>query len=71
MGFLHRQKNECEVCHARFASYDELVQHAKETHKYRTVKCVYCGKQFLHEKDRLHHAREENEKKVDARRHKF
>jgi DNA-directed RNA polymerase subunit RPC12/RpoP len=71
MDFLHRQKNECEDCHAKLPSYDELVQHAREAHKHRTVKCTYCGKQFLHEKDRLHHAREENEKKVDARRHKF
>jgi hypothetical protein len=30
-----------------------------------------CGKLFIHEKDRLHHEREEKEKKVDARRHKF
>lgn len=71
MDFLHRQKHECEECHGRFASYDELVQHSRELHKRRVVKCSYCGKQFLHEKDRLHHVREENEKKVDARRHKF
>jgi hypothetical protein len=30
-----------------------------------------CGKQFLHEKERLHHVKEEKEKKLDARRHKF
>lgn len=48
-----------------------MVQHAKEAHKRHVVKCTYCGKQFLHEKDRLHHVREENEKKVDFRRHRF
>lgn len=68
---LRRQKSECEECHARFPSYEEMVQHAKDTHGHHVVKCAYCGKQFLHEKDRLHHVREENEKKVDARRHKF
>lgn len=71
MGLFQRQKNECEDCHARFGSYDELVSHARDSHKRRIVKCSYCGKMFLHEKDRLHHVREENEKKVDARRHKF
>jgi len=70
MGFLHRQKTECEDCHARLGTYDELVEHAKDAHKRHVLKCSYCGKQFLHEKDRLHHVREENEKKVDARRHK-
>ncbi|MGI0035497.1 MAG: C2H2-type zinc finger protein [Nitrososphaera sp.] len=71
MDFLRRQKSECDECHARFRSYDEMVQHAKEAHKRHVVKCSYCGKQFLHEKDRLHHVREENEKKVDFRRHRF
>ena len=71
MGFLHREQTECETCHARFHSYDELVAHARDDHKAHIVKCRMCGKQFLHEKDRLHHEREEKEKKVDARRHKF
>lgn len=47
-----------------------MVRHARDSHKRHVVKCSSCGKQFLHEKDRLHHAREENEKKVDFRRHK-
>jgi transcriptional regulator NrdR family protein len=64
MGLFHRERNECEECHARFGSYDELIQHAKDAHKQRPIRC-------LHEKDRLHHEREEKEKKVDARRHKF
>ena len=29
-----------------------------------------CSKQFLHEKDRLHHMREEHEKEMGARVHK-
>ena len=34
------------------------------------LKCSKCEKQFLHEKDRLHHVREEHEKEMDARVHK-
>ncbi|HKX80725.1 MAG TPA: hypothetical protein VJL54_00565 [Nitrososphaera sp.] len=68
---LFRQKNECEDCHEKFKDYDELVMHARDSHKHHVVKCSGCGKLFLHEKERLHHEREEKEKKVDARRHKF
>lgn len=71
MGFFHREKTECEECNARFGSYDQLVEHAKEAHKIRPIRCQMCGKQFLHEKERLHHVKEEKEKKLDARRHKF
>ena len=55
----------CPVCGHRDATELESERGS------RIVECSYCGKQFLHEKDRLHHVREENEKKVDARRHKF
>ena len=34
------------------------------------VKCRECGKEFIHEKDRLHHVREEHEQKLDYRTHK-
>ena len=71
IGLLHRERNECDDCHERFGSYEELISHAKEVHKRHPIKCRYCGKQFIHEKNRLHHEREEKEKKVDARRHKF
>jgi hypothetical protein len=71
IGLLHREKNECDDCHQRFSSYDQLVNHARDVHKRRIIKCRFCGKQFIHEKDRLHHEREEREKKMDARRHKF
>jgi len=71
MGIFHREKTDCDECHARFGSYDQLVEHAKEAHKHHAVKSSFCGKQFLHEKERLHHVKEEKEKKLDARRHKF
>ena len=71
MGLFHRSKNECEQCKQKFDSYEALVEHAKEAHRARPVSCSSCGRQFLHEKDRLHHVREENEKKVDYRRHKL
>ncbi|MEW5839796.1 hypothetical protein [Nitrososphaera sp.] len=66
-----RNKHECEDCHAHFGSYDELVRHAQEAHRRHALKCAECGRLFLHEKDRLHHVKEERERKVDARRHKF
>jgi uncharacterized C2H2 Zn-finger protein len=47
------------------------VHHARDAHGRHIVKCADCGKLFLHEKDRLHHVKEEKERKVDARRHKF
>ena len=34
------------------------------------IKCSECGKEFLHEKDRLHHSREEHKKKLEGRKHK-
>jgi DNA-directed RNA polymerase subunit M/transcription elongation factor TFIIS len=71
IGLLHREKNECDDCQEKFSSYDELIIHARDVHKRHVIKCRYCGKQFIHEKDRLHHEREEKEKKVDFRRHKF
>lgn len=69
MGLFSR--HECEECHARFKGYDELVSHAQQAHKRHVVKCASCGKLFLHEKDRLHHVKEEKEHKVDERRHRF
>ena len=71
MGLFHREKTDCDECRAKFGSYDELVQHARDAHKLRPIKCHACGKHFLHEKDRLHHVKEEKERKIDARRHKF
>lgn len=71
MGLFHREQTECDYCHKNFGSYDEMVLHERDSHKHHVVKCRMCGKLFIHEKDRLHHEREEKEKKVDARRHKF
>lgn len=69
MGIFSR--HECEECHAKFKSYDEIVKHAQEAHGRRLVKCSACGKLFLHEKDRLKHVKEEKERKIDERRHRF
>lgn len=68
---LFGSKHECEECHAHFGSYEELVHHARDAHNHHILKCADCGKLFLHEKDRLHHVKEERERKVDFRRHKF
>ncbi len=64
-------RHECEECHARFKDYDDLVGHAQEAHERHVVKCSSCGKLFLHEKDRLRHVKEEKERKIDERRHRF
>jgi hypothetical protein len=71
MGLLHREQTACDYCHEKFSSYDSLVIHEREAHNHHVIKCHMCGKLFLHEKERLHHEREEKEKKIDARRHKF
>jgi len=42
----------------------------RQIHHHPIVKCRDCGKEFVHEKDRLHHVREEHERKVDYRKHK-
>jgi uncharacterized Zn finger protein len=71
MDLFHRNKNICEQCGEKFEEYDELIAHAIHVHHHPIVKCHECGKQFIHEKDRLHHVREEHEKKIDRRTHKW
>ena len=64
------ERKQCEHCHEKFNKLDNLIEHLKNVHHQSIPKCHNCGKEFLHEKDRLHHVREENEKKADARRHR-
>ena len=70
MDLFHHNKNECNQCHEKFTSYNELIEHMKVIHRSNIIKCHECGKEFLHEKDRLHHIREEKEKEYDHRIHK-
>ena len=70
MDFFHKKKYKCEEDNERFGSFSELVEHSRKIHHSTILKCSKCGKQFLHEKDRLHHAREEHGKEMDARVHK-
>ncbi len=63
--------NVCDQCGEKFESYVELITHARHVHHHAIVKCHECGKEFIHEKDRLHHVREEHEQKVDHRTHKW
>jgi DNA-directed RNA polymerase subunit RPC12/RpoP len=68
----HRKDNTvCDQCGQKFEKYDELIAHARHVHHHPIVKCHDCGKEFIHEKDRLHHVKEEHEKKVDRRTHKW
>lgn len=69
MDFFHK-KYSCEIDGEKFASEDELMEHYRTIHHRLILKCHKCGKQFIHEKDRLHHVREEHEKEMDARVHK-
>jgi hypothetical protein len=71
MDLFHRNKNICDQCGQKFDEYDELIAHAIHVHHHPIVKCHECGRQFIHEKDRLHHVREEHEKKIDRRTHKW
>ena len=70
MGFLHREKNHCETCHEKFDRRDDLIQHARKVHYQSITKCRNCGMEFLHEEDRLHHVKQEKERKTDVRRHR-
>lgn len=67
---FHHTKFVCEIDHLKFKTHEELILHMKQIHHHPIIKCRECGKEFIHEKDRLHHVREEHEKKVDYRKHK-
>lgn len=69
MDFFH-EKYKCEEDDEKFETYDDLIEHTRKVHHHPILKCNNCGKEFLHEKDRLHHVREEHEKAMDARVHK-
>jgi hypothetical protein len=62
-----RNKNICEECKEKFDSYGALIAHARHAHHRTILKCTGCGKEFIHEKDRLHHVREEQIQKAKSR----
>ncbi|MFY9795594.1 MAG: hypothetical protein WCC17_20125 [Candidatus Nitrosopolaris sp.] len=68
MNLLHHNTVQCGE---KFERHEELIKHARHAHHHVIVKCHECGKEFIHEKDRLHLVREEHEKKVDRRTHKW
>ncbi|MGQ0772105.1 MAG: hypothetical protein ACT4NT_04975 [Nitrososphaerota archaeon] len=67
MNLFNRNRNICEDCKEKLESYSELISHARHAHHRTIVKCSGCGKEFIHEKDRLHHSREEHQQKVKSR----
>lgn len=69
MEFFHK-KYKCEIDNEKFDKYEELIEHSRKVHNTTILECLKCKKQFLHEKDRLHHVREEHEREMDARVHK-
>ena len=54
----------------KISKYEDLINHARHIHHHPIVKCNECGREFIHEKDRLHHVREEHEAKMDSREYK-
>ncbi|WP_201449364.1 hypothetical protein [Nitrososphaera sp. AFS] len=52
-------------------NYNDLIAHVRHVHHHSIMKCHECGKEFIHEKDRLHHVREEHLQKEDHRTHKW
>lgn len=70
MRFFHNKKNDCIQCDAKFDSHDDLVKHVRHEHHKTIVICQYCKKEFIHEKDRLHHSREEHKHMLDKRSRK-
>lgn len=41
-------------------NYKNLIARVRHVHRHPIMKCHECGKEFIHEKDRLHHVREEH-----------
>ena len=70
MKFFHNKKNDCIQCDSKFDNHDDLVKHVRHKHHKTIVVCQYCKKEFIHEKDRLHHAREEHKHKLEERSRK-
>ncbi len=64
MDLLHHKMNVCDQCGEKFERYEELIGHARHVHHHTIVKCHESGKEFIHEKDRLHQW-------VDQRTHKW
>lgn len=64
------KKFECDQCKLKFSKNEELIDHARHVHHQHVTKCADCGKEFIHEEDRLHHSRKEHEKKMERRRQK-
>jgi uncharacterized C2H2 Zn-finger protein len=70
LNLFHHTEFVCEIDHLKLKTYEELILHMRQIHHHHIIKCRECGKEFIHEKDRLHHVREQHEKEADYRRHK-
>ena len=67
--FHHKKEFDCEDCDEKFNKHDDFIHHERNSHHRTIIKCD-CGLEFLHEKDRLHHHREEHKKELDSRSHR-
>lgn len=70
MGLFHHKKEfDCEDCDKKFTDHTEFIEHEHTIHQRKIVKCE-CGLEFLHEKDRFDHQKEEHKKEMGSRSHR-
>jgi uncharacterized C2H2 Zn-finger protein len=55
-----QKKYKCEKDGEKFNDYNKFIEHGRKVHHFVVLKCNRCGKQFIHEKDRLHHVRDQH-----------
>ncbi|MDE1770675.1 MAG: hypothetical protein KGI28_09015 [Thaumarchaeota archaeon] len=67
---LFGKKFECDQYKIMFSKDEKFVEHACHIHHPVMVKYSDCGKEFVYEEDRLHHARKKHEKKMERRSQK-
>ena len=53
-----QKKYKCETDGEKFDTYEKFIDHSRKVHHKVVSKCHKCGKQFISEKERLHHVRE-------------
>ena len=52
------KKYKCVKDGEKFSDYEKYIEHGRKVHHCVVLRCNLCGKQFIHEKDRLHHVRD-------------
>jgi len=60
-----QKKYKCEKDGEQFDTYEKYIEHGRKVHHKVVLKCNKCGKQFVSEKDRLHHVQARCKDKKD------